>query len=202
MAEPLALNGDGGVKQWLRIDDSDTSQDGALNRLIKAARQRCESVAGLALITQTWQLQLDRFPGLVVVAPDFPGWEYLRLGSDGDPRVIRLPRPPLQAVSSIQYTDTTQTVQTLPSSGYIVDNKTQLARVFPSYGNYWPVTLPQAGSAVITYTAGFGDAAANVPAEIQDRLLAYVAHCYEHREDQDDDYLDRLFVSFAVKGYF
>ncbi len=198
--EPLALKGKGSVKEWLRIDDDDTSQDGSLNRLIKAARERFEEQCDRALITQTWRMTFDRFPGLISVSPDYPGWEYLRLGSDGDPRVVRLARAPLQAVLQISYVDTSPATQTLDPSKYLVDVDSELGRVFPAYGQYWPVTQPQAGAVSITYAAGYANAAA-VPSEIQDAMLAWIAHRWTRRDKPDDEYLERLFLPWSLRGY-
>jgi hypothetical protein len=193
--EPLTLTE---AKDWLHVDLADTSQDGVINGLISAARQRCESVTRRALITQTWRMSLDRFPGLVAVSPDYPGWEYLRLGSDGDPRVIRCPKPPLASVTSIKYVDTTGTLQTLDPATYQVAKDGLIGRIFPAYGLYWPIIRPQAEAVQILFVAG----AAAAPEEIKDRMKAYVGHCFTRREEQDDDYLERLFWSFQVPGYF
>lgn len=197
--EPLSL---AEAKEWVRVDSDDASQDATLNALIASARERFEDITRRALITQTWVMKFDRFPGLIAVTPDFPGWEYLRLGADGDPRVIRLARPPLIAVSSITYMDTAGATQTLDPASYLVDASSQLARVFPAYGTYWPVTRPQGAAVTITYTAGYGASATSVPASIKDRLKAWIGHCFAMREKQDDDYLDRLFANFVIGGYF
>src|SRR5579864_6034130 len=144
--EPLTLQD---VKDWIRADSGDTSQDAVLNDLIVAARRHCEERAHLALITQTWQLTLDRFPGLSYFAPDNPGWDYMRLGVDADPRAIRLPRPPLQSVLSVTYVDMNGVTQTVDPTTYLVDTTSLPGRLFPAYGQYWPVTRPQAACVTI-----------------------------------------------------
>jgi hypothetical protein len=202
--EPIVLDTVGlvpGVKEWCRIDANDGGQDATLNALIKTARRRCEDVARRALVTQTWQMSIDRFPGLVAVSPDYPGWEYLRLGADGDPRVIRTPRPPLISVSSISYVDTAGATQTADPSTYLVDTASLLGRVFPAYGSYWPVTRPQGGAVTMTYVAGYGAAAA-VPDDIVTALKIAVAYLFENREQVDGAYLDSLFQPFQVGGYY
>lgn len=197
-SEPLSRDE---AKAFCRIDAEDTSQDSLVDTLIAAARQRCEKTTRRALVTQTWRVTFDRFPGLVFVTPDYPGWEYLRLGADGDPRVIRLPRPPLQSVTSVQYVDTAGVLQTISSSDYLVDTDTELGRLFPAYGTYWPVTRPQANAVRIVYVAGYG-AASDVPADLKHRLLVHVAHSFERREDADEAFLEKLFESFAIGSYF
>ena len=200
-SEPVSLSD---AKAWLRVDSDDTSQDAIIGYLITSARQRCERVSGLALLTQTWQLSLDRFPGgYAGTLPGDPitaGGDYWRLGLDSDPRVIRLPRPPLQSVSSVTYLDGTQTLQTLATSVYQVDANSEPARLLPAYGQYWPYAIAVLGSITVTYVAGYASTAV-LPTEIVARLLAHIAYCYRNREDQDQAYLDSLFECFANWGF-
>ena len=202
--EPLTI-GDGSgtdVKPWLRIDSDDTSQDALLATLITGARERCERVAGIALIAQTWQLTLDRFPGgYAGTLPGDPitaGGDYWRLGLDSDPRCIRLPRPPLQSITSLTYLDGNQTLQSLTEgTDFQVDADSEPARILPSYGNYFPYAIAVLGSITVTYVAGY----TTVPNEIIMRLLTHVAYCFRERENQDTQYLDSLFECFANWGF-
>lgn len=208
--EPLTV-ADGSatdVKLWLRIDSGDTSQDVLLGALVKAARQRCERVTRRALVTQTWRYALDRFPGWplpdTVPQGSAEAWgsDLYRFGIDVDPRAIRLPRPPLQSVTSVAYTDTTGTPQTLASDGsaYQVDSDSDPARLLPAYGTYWPITRPMFGAVKVTYVAGYGGTAASVPEELRAALMAHVGYCWREREAPDEEFLDSLFLPFAVGG--
>ena len=58
MAEPLSV---GEAKLHLRIDGAD--EDTLISRLIAAARRQVETAAGLVMITQSWSIFLDRWPG-------------------------------------------------------------------------------------------------------------------------------------------
>ena len=55
--EPITLTE---AKLWLKVDDS--TDDDLITALIIAARQACEDYTHRSLITQTWQMTLDRFP--------------------------------------------------------------------------------------------------------------------------------------------
>lgn len=148
------------AKAHMRI--TDTAEDSYIESLITAARQHAEHLTERAFITQTWTMTLDRFP------------DYF-----GD---IRLPKPLLISVSSITYVDLEGTTQTLSSSLYEVDARSQPGRIRPAYGQAWPSTREQLNAVTITYTAGYGATAASVPTAIKQAIMIVVAHWFEHRE--------------------
>jgi hypothetical protein len=69
---------------------------------------------------------------------------------------LRLPQPPLQAVVSIQYTDLTNTLQTLPTSLYRIDATTEPGRITVAYGQIWPLIIQQAQAVLVQFVAGYG----------------------------------------------
>lgn len=157
--EPLTLLE---VKNHLRLDASDNTEDDLLNALITAARQDCEKFQGRAYITQTWELWLDAFPG-----QDF----------------IKLNKSPVQSVSSIKYYDTDDTEATFSSDDYFVDTKSEPGRVVLNYSESWPsTTLRPANGVCVTFVAGYGDAASDVPQYIKNAMLLLIGHLYENRE--------------------
>ena len=147
------------AKAWVRQDlDADDTLIGAL---ITAAREQAEIVTGRALITQTLVWRMDGFPG----------------------HVLRVPRPPLQSVTSIAYTDTAGDAQTLAASKYQVDTKSQPGRLAPVFGEVWPtVEIGTLNPLTITLVAGYGDNATDVPEGIRHGIMGILAHLYEHRE--------------------
>lgn len=153
-SEPITID-EATAQMRLEISDDDV----LINGLIVAARNYVEEYLQRALITQTWRLTLD----------DWYVWE------------IRLPRPPLLAISSITYLDTGGTVQTLSSSIYRVSTDSQPGVVVPEWGEVWPPIRNQVDAIKITYTAGYGDAS-DVPQAIKHAMLMLVAHWYENRE--------------------
>ena len=164
--EPITT---GEVKAHLRIDDN--ASDDYLNALISAARQHIEERIGRAIITQTWTLKLDRFPGA----------ERDASGSCIGGR-ITMPRPRLQSVSSIAYVDTDGTTQTLSSLLYQVDSSSEPGRIAPAYGQSWPTTREQMGAVTVVFVCGYGSTAAYVPTSIIQAMKLLIGSWYESRE--------------------
>lgn len=176
--EPVSLTE---AKNHLRVDTS--AEDSYINGLIMAARQHVEEITRRALITQTWEFNLDDFPLSKLV--DMPWSEYLEFRN----RAILLPRPPLQSVTSVQYVDSDGSTKTLDASVYRVDTKSEPARLTEAEGETWPTTDHVTNAVTITYVAGYQpddssppDEAANVPQPIKHATLLLIGHWYEHRE--------------------
>lgn len=147
------------VKLHLRVDG--TAEDAYLTRLIKGARAEFEKLNGRALFTSTYRLVLDAWPG--------------------DDRIV-LPRPPLQSVTSVVYTDEEGNTATLSSDDYYVVTDATPGYLALNAGASWPWTTlrPRAGVAV-TFVAGFDDVA-DIPEEYRQAILLLLAHWYENRE--------------------
>jgi uncharacterized phiE125 gp8 family phage protein len=150
------------AKQHVGLLSGDHDQH--LARLIEAATEEAERYTGRALISQTWRLALDKFPCR---------W----------PRNdIRLPRPPLQSVTSIKYVDEHGILQTLDSALYTATADFEPARIEPAYGQVWPATRDEREAVRVTYVAGYGNAASNVPQGIRQAILLMAAQWFAHRE--------------------
>ena len=147
-AEPVSLDA---LKAHLRVDGGD--EDELLAAYCAAAREACETFQGRAYVAQIWQVTLDRFPGPGedwVADKDFvPSADPFSVG------VIKLPRPPLQSITSIAYVDANGATQTLAASGYQVDTASEPGRVLPAYNGSWPSTRAQPNAVTITFTAGY-----------------------------------------------
>ena len=155
-AEPVSLEE---VKEHLRIDPDDTGDDGYLMTLIQAAREFAEEVQNRTYLSRTRTLVMDSFPA-------------------GD--TIVMPYAPLSSVTSIAYTDTAGSSQTMSSSDYVVDATHEPGRITLAHGATWPSTLSQANTVTITYVAGHGTAE-DVPERVKLCLKMLVAHWYERR---------------------
>tara|TARA_R110000868_G_scaffold29889_25_gene111156 strand:+ start:3717 stop:4304 length:588 start_codon:yes stop_codon:yes gene_type:complete len=155
-AEPLST---AEAKAHLRVDVAD--DDDLIDRIIGAARRQAETFTGRALIGQTWDLDLDCFPG----------W------------TIDVPKPPLQSVSQIEYLDADGVSQVLSSSLYRVDARRQPGRITPAYGEVWPVTRGTTNAVTVRFVAGYGAAGSDVPEDIRQAMLLIVGDLYEHREE-------------------
>ena len=148
------------AKAHMRV--SITDDDSLIDGLISAATNDIEKRLRRKLIEETVTYSLDSFPGFA--------------------ETILLPWAPLQSVTSIAYTDTQGDSQTLSSSYYQVSTSGITGRIAPVYGQTWPATYPQLDAVVITYVAGYGDEASDVPQNIRMAVKTLVAHWYENRE--------------------
>lgn len=159
--EPITLSE---AKAHLRVDD--TAEDDLILNLLAAYRSRVDGKDGVlnrALITQIWDLYLDRFP------------------CDGS-AAIQIPLPPLQSITSVKYYDTDAVLQTMASDDYFLDSVSEPARLHPAYNMSWPATLDRANSVIIRFVAGYGSAETDVPQAIRQAGLLFIGHWYANRE--------------------
>jgi uncharacterized phiE125 gp8 family phage protein len=127
---------------------------------------------------------------------DWAGWG----GVAGGEGPIRIPKPPFQSITSVQYVDAGGTPQTLAASEYQIDGNSEPAILLPAFGKVWPVTRWQAAAVTVNFVAGYG-LAASVPAEFRNRIKVYVAYCYDNRQDVDETKLDRIFSGLWSGDY-
>ena len=170
--EPVSL---ADLKAHLRVEDD--TDNALITALGKAAREYAERYTGRQLITAEWRVQFDAFP-------------------EGD-NPINLPHPPLLNTISgggsgsgtstdsgvtITYVDTSGASQTLASSRYVVDDESFLGRIYLAYGQTWPTVRDQRNAITVTYSAGYGAAATDIPETICAAIKLLVGHWYENRE--------------------
>jgi uncharacterized phiE125 gp8 family phage protein len=150
------------------LDDDDT----LLTRLIVAARQKAEAKQKRALVTQTWDLKLDKFPA---------AWPITVENTLVGRAPIGIPLPPLQSIVSINYVDLAGNTQALSSSNYqVVPGNPGF--VVPAYGMTWPSTRRQPDAVTVRFTAGYGEASA-IPSATKAAIFLIVGHLYKYREE-------------------
>ena len=145
------------AKLHLRVDHGD--EDAYIDTLVATARQQIEAITRRALVNTPFALKLDAFP-----------------------TEIRPPRSPLSSVSSITYVDTDGATQTLSVSVYSVDTDTEPGRISLAFEQSWPDIREQNNAVVITFVAGYGSAATDVPAALRETVKLLLAHYYEFRQ--------------------
>ncbi len=159
--EPITL---ADAKAHLRV--SSTDEDALITSLIVAARAMTEAATKRALIRQTWDWTLDRFPA----------W-------------FEVPLPPLQSVLAINYLDTANTPQVVDPTTYIVDANLDQGRINLNYARVWPWSFPVINAVTVRFVAGYPsdggspeDLTANVPPMLKHAMKMVVGHLYENRE--------------------
>ncbi len=168
--EPVTLED---VKTHLRIETDD--HDGALTQLITAGRQYVETMTGRALITQTWKFYADRFR-----------YEF------------RLPKPPLQSVTSVQYKDAADALQTLAASNYVVDTIDQPARLHQNATGTYPDTSNNPNAVIVTFVAGYGDEPEDVPGALRRAILLHIEALFDMPAGPYGEALDKAFASLIA----
>lgn len=148
------------AKQHLRVDD--TAEDAYIDTLISAVTKHVQGYIGRTLISTTYTWKLDRFPRS---------------------QNLTFPRPPLQSIASIAYINQDGDSTTWGSTYYNLDTVSHPARLEPAYSESWPITRAQNNAVTVTYTAGYGDEAEDVPVDIRQGMLFLLGHLYENRQD-------------------
>ena len=159
--EPISL-----VEAKLHLRVTTNDDDTLISSLIKAARQSAENFTNRALASQVLELILDDFPEKEIV----------------------LPKPPVETVTSIKYTDCEGVESTLNIADYISFLEAEPAVIVPAYGGSFPYFNPYPKGAVkIRYTAGYKisgtEARLIIPEAIKQALLLIIGSYYENRED-------------------
>lgn len=185
--EPITVNQ---VKAQSRIFIA--ADDDYINTItIPSARASVEDELRRALITQTWLLKMDGFPGFN------PRYE-----SHGYPTII-LPKPPCQSIVEFTYRDTSGVLQTLVQCnpdgttpdgqfyGYQFDpgSETQPGRLLPPWARPWPPSRRMPMAVQVTFNSGYGPygspatwISGGIPPAIIHAMLLQAAHLYANRE--------------------
>lgn len=179
-AAPVALPE---VKAALKLEDDQTDDDAVLAGLIRVAAEECEKFTGRALMSQTWQLFLDAWPGDDSEAL----WEGLREGPEtwlqGKPAAIELPKPPLQSVSHVKAYDDSDVGTAWAASNYFVDAATEPGRIVPRTGAAAPTITRTANGLEVQFVAGYGAAPHDVPEALRQGMVEMVKAIYDGCDD-------------------
>jgi uncharacterized phiE125 gp8 family phage protein len=160
--EPISLLE---ARQHLKIDDTNVADDALITALIVAARQRAEHETGRRLITQVWDLVLDRFP---------PSSQAIELSSS----LIQA-----QSIVQINYLDTAGVVRAVPLDAFALDAFTLPGYVIPRDGHAWPTDAAGTVNSVrVRVACGYGAQPTDVPMAIRQWILLQLGAMYENRE--------------------
>lgn len=139
-----------------------------ITRAIGAATGLAEAYLHRALIQQTWELRLDRFP----------------MGA------IELSPAPLRSIVSVAYIDPDGASQTVAAEDYEIMEWYEPGRLrLVDEAAAWPEARSRDGDVTIRYLVGYPDDegsppdyTANIPEEIKQAILLLTGHYLEHRE--------------------
>jgi hypothetical protein len=158
LVEPVSLSE---LKEMLRLDPTDTSQDNVLASLNVAARGWCETLSQRRFVQQTWRLLMDFFPGYIdmklagskVSSPFVSGSNAVLVGIR---YAIVLPYPPVQQIALFQYQDANGNVTPMvQGTSYSADLASQPARLTPPFGQMWPVARVLPNAVQVDFQVGY-----------------------------------------------
>lgn len=147
------------------------------------ARQDIENRSGLAFLTQTWRLALDRWP-----TSGEAWWDGVRDGSIADlygtaQRSIEMPKWPLASITSVTvYDEASNATAVTVANMFDVDLYSRPGRMTLKRGQTWPVALRAANAIEIVFVAGY-PTAAGVPSPMKRAVKQLAAYNYAHSGD-------------------
>jgi uncharacterized phiE125 gp8 family phage protein len=147
------------VKEWLRVDTGDTSQDNVITLLITAARQAVEDYLRRCLVNTavTWVLDASD-----AVSP------------------IWLPYPPVSSITTLKTFDDSsgsEVATTVAATQYQLVHRDHIVE----RNDGWSINRKHR-AAEIVYTAGYGASATDVPSAIREAVLRTIANHFEERQ--------------------
>lgn len=174
------------LRTHLRTDSTELP-DAEANALITDARTEIENMTGLAFITQSWRLSLDRWP-----AGGEAWWDGVRemsiteLYNSNTLQSLAIPRWPLASVTSVTVYDEESNASIVTvSDTFDVDTYQTPGRMTLKRGATWPVALRANDAIQIVYVSGY-TSAANVPVPMKRAVKQLAAFLYSHRGDDCD----------------
>lgn len=174
------------LRTHLRTDSTELP-DAEANALITDARTEIENMIGLAFITQSWRLSLDRWP-----AGGEAWWDGVRemsiteLYNSNTLQSLTLPRWPLASITSVTtYDEASNATSVTVANVFDVDTYRTPGRITLKRGQTWPVALRGSNAIQIIYVSGYANAAA-VPSPMKRAVKQLAAFLYSHRGDDCD----------------
>ena len=145
------------AKDFLKVDT--TADDTLIDSLIKAATQSCQIFTNRYFLDTTVTQYSDNW------------FEFYRLY-----------KSPVISITHVKYYDTNDTLRTLASSNYILDNISQPARIGISVDGTLPNLADRINAVEVKYSVGYGEVSSDVPEGIKQAVLITIGNWYENRQ--------------------
>ncbi len=162
------------IRRHVRVDH--TEDDAYLESIVAAATGMVDGAdgwLGRALVTQTWDYVLDRFP------------------CSTDHWRLKIPLAPLVSITTVAYTAADGTSTPITTFRTFNAVSSQPAYITPAIDETWPSTKCDPEAVRIRFVAGYGAATA-VPVGIKHAIMLIAGHWYENREDVGDGKLMKM----------
>jgi len=166
------------IKTFLRIDGNDF--DGILTPFIKVSRQIGENITGREFVEKEFKLYLDTFPQC---------------------NGIEVKRSKLKSITSIQYYDIDNTLQTLSSADYYFINDADYSSIYINNDKTFPTTYERKQAVIITFKADYP----NRPEAIKQACLSVCSYLYENSGDcviENNSLFKSLFFPYIISQKF
>ena len=148
------------VKQHLKIDELDVSEDDYLTLLIKSSTDFFQKYTNRILINTGFQTYFDCFR-----------------------QSFELVRSRLQTLDGFNYLVNGAPVIVDPSLYYVTNENNYSRIIFPLYQNMPIDKDDRFQSVIVAFTAGYGASDSDIPSDIKLALLNQIAAMYENRGD-------------------
>jgi len=153
-SEPITL---AQAKAQLRVESDFTDDDTWITSAITVVREQVEALTNRALMPQTLELAVSEF-------------------SDE----IQLPKPPYSSLSSIQYYDEDNSLQTLSTDYYMVNDFVEPAVIAKKFNQTYPSVYDRQDAIRIHFSCGYADAD-SVPWSVKQAMLMLITDLYDNR---------------------
>ena len=153
------------LKEHVKLDPADTSQDTYLELIIKAASGYCEKYTARTLINTTYETYRDDFSS----------------------NCMQLRRSPLSSLTSVEYL-VSDVLTTVDDTTYYITDSQSYPVIYIKSDEAWPTDIDdRKQSVVITFVAGYGADDTSIPDDLKLALLNHCAKMYENRGDCSND---------------
>lgn len=162
------------IKNYLRLDTGDTSEDNLLLSFQSSAVSFIEKYTNRTLLTTTFKTYRDVFFNSQNCSYfDRYGYDYWELR-----------KSPLQSISSIKYFNKSNVLVTVDTNIYYNTLEDIYSKILLNYSLKFPSDASNKLQAIeIEFIAGYGDDATSVPDELKNAVLMLISAMYENRGD-------------------